>query len=552
MKKILLVLSVLVLSFVCFHSLYKFELQTQESVKIYDRNWILLYDMRQNEQRSTSYQNIKQVPDFIKQMVIFREDKRFYSHFWIDIIAIFRAWREDIKNLKFVQWASTIDSQSIKLSQQAYNRSIPQKFKEFFRAINLNFHYKKDEILLYYINNLPFGNWIRWFESACQIYYNSPCQTLNKWKLIALFTISKFWKKWNYYTQAHSLAQKLGLQEYSKKDFQEIYKNMWFYVKNKAPFFVSWYASSHDMQKNEKTHFDLTLYEKINSILNSYRNYLKKMSVNDACVLVLDENANVISMNLLRKYGIWEMGFVNWCLYPRQVWSAMKPFLYALAFEKLWLNGDDEILDAPVKYILENWWEYAPKNFDLTYNGKVSLSQALWSSLNIPAVKLLEQVGLWNYWNFLEQIWKITWSSTIWSEDYNTYGLSLALGTKEISPLNFAKMRTIFLLDKHQHKSKNKQFFYEEYWENLLKIKAILSNNENRKLSFLSDNWLDIEWTFGKTWTSRNFKDGLACGWVDKYIVCVRAWNYNASVAKVSAIETAWVLRNGVIRNLKD
>lgn len=548
MKKILYTIFLVLLIFLTFNLLYKFELEEKNSVRIYDRNWVLLYDLKQNEQRSHTYKKLEDVPWFIKEMVIFREDKRFYRHFWIDLIGIIRASYKNIKHLKIVQWASTIDSQSIKLSEQAYKRSFLQKIREFFFAVNLNFHYTKDQILLYYINNLPFGGGVRWFKSACNIYYWLSCSLLNKWKLVSLFTISKFWKKWNYYNDAYYFSKKLWLKNYKKSDYKRFYRKMWFHIKNKAAFFIQYYIKTQKPQKSTKTQFDISIYKKINSILNSYRNYLNNMSVHDACVLVLDEQRKIVSMNLLRKYGKWEAWFVNWCLSPRQVWSAIKPFWYLFAFKKLSLNKDDKILDAPVKYTLENGGEYSPKNFSLNYNWEVSLSVALWSSLNIPAVKLLEKSWLSDYRDFLNNIWKVVWTSDRWVEDYNKYGLSLALGTKEISLLDFAKMRTVFILDKKKNKSISENIFYKKYGKDIYKIKKILWNNENRSISFGRNSWINVEWSFAKTWTSRHFKDWVACWWVKNYIVCVWTWNYNASPASASAIQTAWIIRNSVAK----
>jgi len=110
-------------------------------------------------------------------------------------------------------------------------------------------------------------------------------------------------------------------------------------------------------------------------------------------------------------------------------------------------------------------------------------------------------------------------------------------------------MRTIFLLDKHLNLKE--QQFLEKYSKYVKMIKEIFSNNSNRLLSFTQDNWLNVDWTFVKTWTSRHFKDGWTCWGYKTYITCVRAWNYDAQPMKDSWVNTAWVIWNNVMNYLK-
>jgi len=551
MKKIILFVFI-ILNFLLVNIFFKYNLSYKESAKIYDRNGVLLCDVRWDKWRNISYQNIKDAPIFLKTIILEREDKYFYNHFWVDFLAILRAFYENIKNWKIVQWASTIDQQVIKLNMQTYDdRTFFQKLKEMFLAINLNFHYSKDDIFLYYINNLPFWNGVIWFKSACNIYYNKSCEWLNKWQLIYLFTISKYWSFWNYSKQAYLFAKSIWLKDYTKEDFYNFYKSAWFYVEDNAPFFIEYYKSFLNKDKiYYETYFDYNIYSHIEKIFFNLKPYLNKVNVNDACVIVMDKNQNIISMNLLRKYGTNPYGYVNGCLMKQQIWSAMKPFLYIKAMEYLKYTENTILKDQKVSYILPNWWKYEPKNFDLIYHGDVSLKKALWSSLNIPAVETLEKIWLDTYKNFLIELWEVVWAEDKFYDDFNQYWLSIALWTKNISPLDFSKMWTIFLFDDITN-LKQKQFL-EKYWKYIKIVKKILSENENRLLSFSENNWINIEWTFAKTWTSRHFKDGWACWGYRTYIVCVWAWNYDAMYMKESWVNTAWIIWNSVINYFKE
>lgn len=111
-------------------------------------------------------------------------------------------------------------------------------------------------------------------------------------------------------------------------------------------------------------------------------------------------------MNTCRPFEDEEQGQVNGCLQKRQTGSAIKPFLYLFAMQKLHFTGGTTIIDEPVSYYLDEEHSYSPKNFSLSYYGKVPLADALGNSLNIPAVKLLHQVGTETFISFLELLRK--------------------------------------------------------------------------------------------------------------------------------------------------
>lgn len=545
----------LVILFFLLNIFYKYKLDDIESLKIFDIRWKLIYDVRNDDWRKSSFKSLDDVPDFIRKIVIYREDKRFYDHNWVDLFALARAFYNDTISVSFKQWWSTIDQQSIKLSQNAFTRSISQKLKEIFLAINLNFHYSKDEILLYYINNLPFWRWIRWFASACKIYYGLSCDKLSKWEMIYLFSLSKYWVLRNVSKQSYKLAQAFWEKDYNLTDFDDYRKKIWFYVTNKAPYYVEFLMNKlgNLTDKFIYTYFDLDLYEDIDDILNWLRNYFRAESVWDVCVLILDKDGHILTMNLLKKYWDFQWWYINLCTTSRQLWSTMKPFLYVKAFDQLWLKETDTIIDEPVSYFLDNWWKYEPKNFDLKYHGKVLIWEALWSSLNIPAVKLLNDIGLDTYRDFLKSIWDMVWTTEPWDDDFSSFWLSLALWTKELTPLDFARMRKIFIFDQknRSNMTDKEKIFYWKYWDDLRHIRNILSNNNYRLISFEQNNWLDIAWTFSKTWTSRHFIDWWTCWWVLDKIICVWTGNYDNRPITASWVDSAWVVWNRVVKLLK-
>jgi penicillin-binding protein 1C len=258
--------------------------------------------------------------------------------------------------------------------------------------------------------------------------------------------------------------------------------------------------------------------------LKTYQPYLASQDAEDACVIVL-EGKMVRSMNIMQPFGPGGT-YVNGCLRPRQVGSAIKPFFTLLAFHTLNRNKNTQISDEPVDYFLDNGGKYAPKNFDMQYHGTVTIGEALGSSLNIPAIKTLNAVGVDKAYGLLRTIGQHVHTREQRKDDPNLYGLALGLGVKEISPLDFALMWTIF--------QEQTDPAFEYLAGDIIQVREILSTNAYRLLSFPQENRFDLPGTYAKSGTSRNFVDGRVCGGKKNFTVCVRVGNYSAKSMKES------------------
>ncbi len=513
-----------------------------------------------NSYRHQIYKSLSEVDSRIVNRALKIEDKRFYLHRGVDFVALARAIFENIKNWEIVQWASTIDQQVIKLNEQNFkNRWFKTKIFEILKAINLNFHYSKDQILLYWINNLEFLHQIKWFRSACKIYFWKECKDLFDSQLLFLFSLYQIWKdpfkERNFVLikkHSQNLCRKVEDNKILCKNILQLppesVKDLGFYL-HKNYFleeFSKLYPGKLQLKKD--------LYNKIEKIVDDTYDFRSTMWFQDCCIIVMNWSWKVLSMNLCRKPNdLTSSGYswVNWCLRKRQTGSAIKPFLYIFAMWKLWWDENTIVPDKPLKFIL-NWNKlYIPKNFDLKYHWDVPLKIALWSSLNVPAIYTLNKVGVQRFLNFLtdlrvklgenkEKVFKdlIKFNSErLW--------LSAALWTFEMSPYEFANLRRIFLIYKNLEDLPSSA---------VSQVYDILSDNKNRVLSFWIDNLLDIPWWAVKTWTSRHFIDWWTC-WVNRdldLIVCVWVWNYNWSPMKWSWIQTAGYLWNLIVSQLSN
>jgi len=544
--RILIWLIVLVVFTIGFFLLKPYELQDIPSTKVFDRNWILLYDVR-DEYRKDLISSVEYFPqDFLNNFLIKKEDKNFWKHNGVDFLAITRALQKNLIEWQIL-WASTIDQQVIKLSQQAFDRTFLQKIKEIVLARNININYSKNEILTYYLNNLYFPNWVQWYSTACKIFFNKDCRDLSNGHLIYLYAKSKFPSDQNLSQYCFDISQKYGFTGYSVENFVEIAQEESFFVNTNARFFVDFFLKNYEVGIQNITSFDSKIYNKIQWILNNYASYLQKKEAKNSCVIVL-ENWEIVSMNSFPTY--WASGyFLNNCLSKRQVWSAIKPFLYLSVFEKLWYNADTKITDEPVTYDSE-YGSYSPKNFDLKYHGEVSLASALGNSFNVPAVKLLYELWLREFYQFLSEIGRMVSTNEEWKDNYSAYWLALALWVKEISPLDFTKMWQVFNPSFCSNLNKKNVSFCGKYSKKISELTKILSENHNRLISFGQYNRLNIEWVYDKSWTSRKFVDAWVCGGKKSYTVCVWAGNDTTKEMLWGWNEVVWPIWYEIMQSL--
>lgn len=516
----------------------KIELNSVESMKVYDRHQKLIYDIK-DEYRHYSYESVDDIPQELIDFLIWKEDQAFFRHHWVDLKAIWRAFLQTIQWNK--QWASTIDQQVIKLQEQAFSgRWLLQKVHEIRGALYLQLHYSKNEILAAYINHILFPYGAQWYRTACTIYFAKDCTDLSTLHYIYLYARSRYPHSKNVTEYAGNIAKQYGI-EYKKEDFVAIDESVDLQVANNAPHYVNFIISEFKDQNTYSwntiyTSYDLDLHIRVQKIFEQFSSYLNSLDAHDGCIVIM-EHWELRSMNTLQPFSS-DGSYINWCTRPRQVWSAIKPFIYSLAFNQLGYDQDTMILDDAVRFESQHW-PYEPKNFDLQYHGMVSLWQALGSSLNIPAVKLVNELWLQNFYQFLSLVWNSVETDEKWHDDYNHFGLALGLGVKELSPLDFTRMWSVFSLCRSWNWTKKINWspltsLCENYATSFNQVKEILSRNDYRVLGFGQHNWLDIDWTYAKTWTSRHFIDGWACGGKNTYTVCVWIWNYNNDPMRTS------------------
>lgn len=516
------------------------------STIVYDEENNELWEIIANKKYRHIEKKIDEIPNFLKKSIISIEDRRFYFHSWVDYIGIIRAFKNNIFG-DTKQWASTIDNQVIRNSYWLNEkRWYKLKIKEFVLALALNKKYSKDEILEMYLNNINFWYLNYWVASASRFYYKKDINNLTKAEMLWLITIIKNPNKYSPITNLSNFNKRFKvLTEYLEKNSiisnqekneileEKLFFSLW--EKPILPYVVDFINTSVKNNPSKiTTTINLNLTKKIDKIAkNSIKNLAWK-NVSDYSIIIIDRNT------LDLKVMIWWNDYnskdwqVNGALALRQPGSALKPFIYLMAFENLQKTPSSTILDLPVSYKTSDWNSYEPKNYSLTYAWEITLAEALSQSINIPAVKLLHDVWVNNFLGFLRNV-----GIKSLNRDSDFYWLSIALWSWEISLYELTRAYSIF--------AKNGDFcevnFIKENKNNCKKITdkkytdmiyEILTNRYFKLAWFPIHSNLDFpdREVFVKTGTSRNFKDNWSVWFTSDYIIWVWVGNKDWSEMK--------------------
>jgi len=426
------------------------------------------------------------------------------------------------------------------IDQSNYTRTYTRKVYELFGAIKLWIHMSSEDIFLKYINSIERKNNITWRRAAFTVYWDKECKDLSISELFVLLAAAQ-----RGYNLLNESQQKEILER--AKWLCSLHQNVCSEIDSFVLDALTYTVDELDpriqqiVKDEENIVYNQWLADDIDRILYTTRLLRTQYNVKDCCIVVLDEDWGLVRMNMCTQRDD-ERGKTSSCMLPRQTWSAIKPFLYTYAMNILGYIKEDTIIDEYVAYTLDWRAVYEPKNFDLKYHGEVSLAYALGNSLNIPAVILLERVWVAWFLKFLqEQLTTYAPEFPLSRSAVQDLGLSLALGTYEISPYHFARLRQFFL---SKNRSNNYAFYQDQ-------VTTILSNAQNKVDWFGQDNYIHQSWRAIKTGTSRKFIDAWICGVQTKisnaHIACIWMGNISNQAMHGSSSEVAGYVWSRVI-----
>ena len=388
----------------------------------------------------------KNVPQKFIDCITTFEDRRFFKHPGVDPVAIGRAVIKNIKNKGVVQGGSTITMQVIRLSNRNNKRSIWNKIKESILAVRLELSYSKKNILALYASNAPFGSNIVGLEAAAWRYYGRSADKLSWGEMAALAVLPNapalvhpgknrnvLLKKRNTVLDNLQQAGKIEKTSAELAKLEPLPDEPYRLPQNASHLLQRFIKDNKTWQQETKikTTLDGNLQKNVGIILQQHQAVLKGNGINNVCALVLDvETGNTLAYvgNIADARNKEMEADVDVIAAPRSPGSTLKPILYASMLSDGLILPNSIIADIPTQI-----GSYAPKNFDLSYDGAVPAGRALSRSLNVPAVKMLQQYKYQRFYETLQQT-----GITTLNNNADFYGLSLILGGCEVTMWDLA------------------------------------------------------------------------------------------------------------------
>ncbi len=538
------------------------------SIKVFDRNGLLLYEVIEPSGGKKSYVPLTQIPKNFVNATLAAEDIRYYEHGGIDAGAIARAVFFNVREGRIVSGASTITQQLVRnLLGYTTQRGYTEKILEAIYAIRMANVYSKDQILELYLNTIYYGNLAYGAESAALDYFGKHLRDLDLAESTILVGLPQAPSYYNpfFYMDRAKKRQRYVLDQMVKYGFVDaasadaaadetlkLRKNIF---EMKAPHFVHYVLNQlgdlvgesriRDGGLNVYTTLDYDLELKAETILTRQIQNLEDKHVTNGALLAVEPSTGKILtwIGSENYYNDDIDGQVDMITSLRQPGSSIKPLTYLLALEKGYTPATI-LEDVPVEFQTDSG-PYAPKNYDLDYHGPVRLREALGSSFNIPAVQTLDDVGLESFIAFLGRLGIQTLD-----RNPNFYGLALTLGGGEVRMLDMAQAFHVLAnygkkfdftvvekitdkngLDVYTWKQPEKLYVLgPEGREHSYQIIDILKDSNARLKGFGENSILELSRDAAvKTGTTRNFRDNWTIGFTPQLLTAVWVGNADAS-----------------------
>jgi membrane peptidoglycan carboxypeptidase len=554
------------------------EKSTTQSTKIYDRSGgILLYEIYGEEKRN--WVNFSDIPDMVKKMAIAAEDKNFYeNNVGIDVEGITRSVITFAKTGKATMGGSTIPQQLIRSTFLTNERTVERKIREIVMAIELTRRYSKDQVLEWYLNQVPFGQNTYGIGAASMNYFGKPVSEIDAAQaatLISLIQAPSYYP--NHFDELMArkeyVINRMAEDGYMNSQEAEDAKKaeVKFVEKEntiKAPYFTLWVKQTLEEQYGKEylqeaglkviTSLDWNMQGQAEEVVkNGVKKNYAYHAYNGALVAIDPNTGQVLAMTV-GSGDYYDKSYPDGCaagkdcLFDpqynvttqtpgRQPGSSFKPIVYAEAFEK---GYSDKTIVDDVYTCFGKWGgkEYCPQNFDLSFRGAVTLRSALACSLNVPAVKVLNSLAGLN-----DSISKAKEMGITTLDNPSTfYGLSLVLGGGEVTLLDMTSAYGVFATQGYRMPPTGiikitNNVGNAVYENNKTPQKVLSARSANIISSILSDNKARAP-IFGynsplyfsnysnvavKTGTTSDYRDGWIIGYTPSIVVGMWVGNSN-------------------------
>ena len=428
------------------------------NTRIYDRDGHLLYEISDPSGGRRILVPLEEISPHLINATVATEDERFWQHPGVDPIAFVRAIVQNVQEREIVSGFSSIPQQLVRLvllsPEERTQQTLSRKIREVVLASEVSRRYSKQQILELYLNEINYGNLAYGIEAAAETYFGKKASNLTLAEASLLAGLPQAPAYWDPYTNWEGAERRqavvLGLMvqagyisqaEAEAAQAEELnLRPAQFNVE--APHFVTWVQQvleqkyGTDVLYRSGLRVTTTLDSRLQAIaqaeVEAHLATLKDRHVTNAALVAMKpDTGEILAMLGSADFGNAEIdGQVNVALRLRQPGSSIKPVTYVTAFEKGW-TPSTLIWDVTTEFKDALGRAYVPKNYDGKEHGPVLVRRALAQSLNLPAVKTLDFVGLPAMLDTAHRM-------GIASLDRPDYGLSLTLGGGDVTLLELS------------------------------------------------------------------------------------------------------------------
>lgn len=580
-----------------------------ETTRFYDRNGQMIYEMIDPTAGRRTYTRIENISPYLIAATIAIEDKEYYNHPGFDVVALTRALVQNYTSGEVVSGASTITQQLARTlffsPTERVEISVRRKAREIILAAELTRRYSKDEILELYLNEISYGNMAYGIQAAAETYFNTTADQLdlaqsaflaglpqapsvydiftaredtlnrNKQVLTAMYELSEE----RNCIKVNNIADPVCLEVQQAADAY-IYIDNYPFVQHANPLvYPHWVNFIKD--ELEARYDDQTIYRSGFRVFTTLdpqlqieaerivKEQVANLAVNNATdgalVAIEPKTGEILAMvGSADFYNDEIAGQINMSISPRQPGSSIKPLTYAAAFEKGW-TASTLIWDVPSEFppsgdVDDTREPYKPVNYDGRFHGPVTVRSALANSYNIPAVKALQFVGIYDDPDISGEDGFIAFAKRmgITTLTQNDYGMSLTLGGGEVTLYEMTSAFSVFAnngvkiepVSIFRIEDFEGNVIYEapeQFGEEVIRaehaylINSILSDSKARAPMFGTNSILNLPFpAAAKTGTTNDYKDNWTIGYTPDLAVGVWVGNAdNSAMVNTSGISGA-------------
>jgi penicillin-binding protein 1C len=554
--------------------------QNDRALEFSDRNGLPLGTILTRDRNHTVTVPLEKVSPHFVHAILAAEDRRFFHHGPLDLQAVLRAIAEAVQARRVVSGASTITMQLARMVDPTPSTATG-KLQEIWTAWRLAAGMNQTEILQAYLNRLPMGGNVYGVEAAARVYFGISAQDLNLAQASLLAAIPNDPNQLNPYDRLTALKRR---QQYVLRQMvrdrtitpiqaqQAWAESVALQPRQQgilaAPHFLFWVA--HHLPDKHPAHIRTTLDRPLQQFVETQTQQIVQSltphNAHQAAALVVENSTGEILayVGSTDYFASAAEGRNDGVQALRQPGSTLKPFLYQLALEQKQIRPNSILADVPISYAIPGARLYRPVDYHEQFQGPVRVRLALANSLNVPAVKLLEKMGVPNFLTYLHQL---GFEHLTHSPDY--YGLGLTLGSGEVTLWELARAYLILanqgnpldlqvipsgLKDSAILPASTAQTSLNPNTASWSLITDMLSDRFARAQAFGIDSLLSLPFPAAvKTGTSSDFRDTWTVGYTTRYTVATWVGNFDgAAMQNVSGVTGAAPLWNRIMLHLHE